>query len=73
MAAGITVKRRKTKRGAQMRRDDGWRLVGRKVFLGTLLRTINYGPVRLAVFTVVCTENPIRIVWGRESPNVSAQ
>ena len=44
-----------------MRRDDGWRLVGRKVFLGTLLRTINYGPVRLAVFTVVCTENLMHI------------
>ena len=37
MAAGITVKRRKTKRGAQMRRDDGPRLVGRKVFLGTFV------------------------------------
>ena len=23
--------------------------------------------------TVVCTENPIRIDWGRESPKVSTQ
>ena len=53
MAAGITVKRKKTKRGVQMRSGEGWRLVkGRRVFLGTLLRTINYGKVRLAIFTV---------------------
>ena len=26
-----------------------------------------------AVAPAVCTENPIRIDWGRESPNVSIQ
>jgi hypothetical protein len=28
--------------------------------------------VAVAPVELVCTENPIRIDWGRESPNVSA-
>jgi hypothetical protein len=32
-----------------------------------------FGPKRTSVVAPVCTENPIRIDWGRESPNVGAQ
>ncbi len=56
MAAGITIKGRKAKKGKRMTRGNGWRLAtvtGRKrVFVGTLLRIINLGRRRLAIFSV---------------------
>ena len=56
MAAGITIHGVKAPRGAKMTRGKGWRLattVGRKrVFIGTLLETINFGAKRLSIFSV---------------------
>jgi len=56
MASEITIKRQKAKRGERMTKGMGWRLAivkGRKrVFVGTLLDTINLGKVRLAIFSV---------------------
>jgi hypothetical protein len=56
MAAGITIKGEKAKRGERMTKGKGWRLAtitGRKrVFVGTLLETINFGGKRLAIFSV---------------------
>jgi hypothetical protein len=56
MAAGITIKGKKARRGERMTAGKGWRLAtvkGRKrVFVGTLLTTINFGGKRLAVFSV---------------------
>lgn len=56
MAAGIVIKGQKAKRGKRMRPGNGWRLAtvtGRKrVFVGTLLRIINLGRRRLAIFSV---------------------
>ena len=40
-------------------------------FFGTLAISLSVLTAGLA--SIVCTENPIRIDWGRESPNVSAQ
>jgi hypothetical protein len=47
---------------------------------GLLRRARIFGPEGLSTLnsdvipkTLVCTENPIRIDWSRESPNVSAQ
>ena len=56
MATGITIKGTKPRRGERMTKGVGWRLVmttGKKrVFVGTLLETINMGPKRLAIFSV---------------------
>jgi hypothetical protein len=56
MAGGITIHGDKAKKGERMTRGKGWRLVtakGRKrVFVGTLLETINFGKKRLAIFSV---------------------
>lgn len=56
MAAGITIKGQKAKRGERMTQGKGWRLAtvkGRKrVFVGTLLQTLNLGHKRLAIFSV---------------------
>ena len=56
MAAGIMIRGNKARRGERMTPGKGWRLAtvkGRKrVFVGTLLTTINFGRKRLAVFSV---------------------
>jgi len=53
----ITIKGKKPRRGEKMTKGTGWRLAvvrGRKrVFVGTLLETINMGPTkRIAIFSV---------------------
>jgi hypothetical protein len=56
MAGDITIKGKKAKRGERMTKGNGWRLVtttGKKrVFVGTLLETINRGKERIAIFSV---------------------
>lgn len=56
MAHEITIKGEKAKRGERMTKGKGWRLAivsGRKrVFVGTLLQTVNFGNKRLAIFSV---------------------
>jgi hypothetical protein len=56
MAVNITFSGEKAKRGERMTKGKGWRLAvmkGRKrVFVGTLLETINLGDKRLAIFSV---------------------
>ena len=56
MAAGITIHGSKAKRGERMTKGAGWRLAttkGRKrVFVGSLLWTRNFGRKRIAVFSV---------------------
>ncbi len=57
MAAEITIKGEKAKRGERMTRGSGWRLAivkGKKrIFVGTLLRTFNLDTKkRLALFSV---------------------
>lgn len=56
MASEITIKGQKAKRGERMTKGAGWRLAttkGRKrVFVGTLVETINFGGKRLAIFSV---------------------
>jgi hypothetical protein len=56
MASEITIKGQKAKKGERMTKGTGWRLAkvtGRKrVFVGTLLETINIGTNRIAIFSV---------------------
>jgi hypothetical protein len=56
MASGIVIQGKKAKKGERMTKGQGWRLAtirGRKrVFVGTLLETINLGQKRLAIFSV---------------------
>jgi hypothetical protein len=56
MAADITIRGKKASRGDRMTGGNGWRLAttkGRKrVFVGTLLKTINMGEKRIAIFSV---------------------
>ena len=56
MAGQITIMGQKAKRGDRMTKGKGWRLAVQKgkkrVFVGTLLETINFGKIRLAVFSV---------------------
>lgn len=56
MAAQIKILGQRARRGERMTRGKGWRLAmekGRKrVFVGTLLETINLGDRRLAIFSV---------------------
>jgi hypothetical protein len=56
MAGEISIKGQKAGKGERMTRGKGWRLAatkGRKrVFVGTLLQTINLGDKRLAIFSV---------------------
>ena len=56
MATQITVKGQKAKRGERMTGSNGWLLVttkGKKrVFVGTLLGTVNRGATRIAIFSV---------------------
>jgi hypothetical protein len=56
MASEITIKGQKAKRGERMTKGSGWRLAttkGKKrVFVGTLVETINFGGKRIAIFSV---------------------
>lgn len=52
----ITIQGDKAKKGERMTKGNGWRLAmtkGKKrVFVGTLLETINLGNNRIAIFSV---------------------
>ncbi len=56
MASDVTIKGRKAKKGERMTGGNGWRLAttkGKKrVFVGTLLTTLNMGSKRVAIFSV---------------------
>lgn len=56
MAGDITIKGQKAKKGERMTAGKGWRLAATKgkkrVFVGTLLTTLNHGNQRLAIFSV---------------------
>jgi hypothetical protein len=56
MASEITIRGAKAKRGERMTNGQGWRLAvvkGRKrIFVGTLIDTYNFGTRRLAIFSV---------------------
>lgn len=56
MASDILIRGKKAKKGERMTKGNGWRLAttrGRKrVFVGTLLETINIGNRRIAIFSV---------------------
>ena len=56
MAAGITIHGKRAKKGERMTKGKGWRLAvikgEKRIFVGTLLATINLGPKRLAIFSV---------------------
>ena len=52
----ITIQGKKPRKGEKMTKGTGWRLAkvsGReRVFVGTLLETINMGSNRIAIFSV---------------------
>jgi hypothetical protein len=57
MASEITIRGEKARRGERMTKGKGWRLVAtakgdKRVFVGSLLETINLGDKRLAIFSV---------------------
>ena len=56
MVSEITIKGKKPRKGEKMTKGTGWRLAvvrGRKrVFVGTLLETINMGSRRIAIFSL---------------------
>jgi hypothetical protein len=56
MATEITIKGEKAKKGERMTPGYGWRLAvvkGRnRIFVGSLITTINIGSKRLAIFSV---------------------
>ena len=56
MANKITIQGKKAKRGERMTKGTGWRLAAttgkKRVFIGTLLETINMGSKRIAIFSV---------------------
>ncbi len=56
MATEITIKGEKAKRGERMTKGSGWRLAvvkgRRRIFVATLLETINRGKERIAIFSV---------------------
>ena len=56
MADQIQIMGKKARRGDRMTKGKGWRLAvlkGKKrIFVGTLLETINMGEKRLAIFSV---------------------
>jgi hypothetical protein len=54
-STSITIRGKRAKRGERMTSGKGWRLLkvkGKKVFVGTLLDTINLGSKRIAIFSV---------------------
>lgn len=56
MATEVTIKGKKARPGERMTGGSGWRLAttkGRKrVFVATLLHTLNFGRKRIAIFSV---------------------
>ena len=56
MAGEISISGTRAKRGERMTKGKGWRLVTvsghKRVFVGTLLHTVNFGNRRLAIFSV---------------------
>lgn len=56
MADQIQIMGKKAKRGDRMTKGKGWRLAvikgDKRIFVGTLLETINMGEKRLAIFSV---------------------
>lgn len=56
MAGEISIRGKKAKKGERMTKGKGWRLVtvsgNKRVFVGTLLHTVNFGNQRLAIFSV---------------------
>lgn len=56
MAAEITIRGKRARRGERMTGSRGWKLAatrGRKrIFSATLIDTINWGKLRLAIFSV---------------------
>jgi hypothetical protein len=56
MSGEITIRGKKARKGERMTSGTGWRLAkitGNKlVFAGTLLKKFNFGPTRIAVFSV---------------------
>jgi hypothetical protein len=51
----IMIRGKRARRGEKMMGGKGWRLVrakSRKVFVGTLLKTINLGSKRIAIYSV---------------------
>ena len=56
MTGEISIKGKKAPKGEKMTKGKGWRLAattGRKrVFVATLLQTINMGSKRIAIFSV---------------------
>lgn len=56
MATDVVIKGQKAKKGERMTLGAGWRLATTKgkqrVFVGTLLKTFNFGNRRLAIFSV---------------------
>jgi hypothetical protein len=56
MAGDVTIKGVKAKPGTKMTKGNGWRLAttkgSKRVFVGTLIQTINMGRRRLAIFSV---------------------
>lgn len=56
MASEISIRGQRAKAGERMTMGKGWRLATvrgrRRVFVGTLLKTVNFGKKRLAIFSV---------------------
>lgn len=56
MADEISIRGSRAPKGEKMTKGAGWRLVTtkgkRRVFVGTLLQTVNFGNKRLAIFSV---------------------
>jgi len=56
MADQVQIMGEKAKRGDRMTKGKGWRLAvikgDKRIFVGTLLETINMGNKRLAIFSV---------------------
>jgi len=56
IASDIKIQGKKARRGERMTKGKGWRLAvvrgSKRVFVGTLLDTINLGTKRLAIFSV---------------------
>jgi hypothetical protein len=55
-STNITFSGEKAKKGERMTKGSGWRLAvikgDKRVFVGTLLETINLGNKRIAIFSV---------------------
>ena len=56
MPINVSFSGQKAKRGERMTKGKGWRLAvlkgNKRVFVGTLLETINLGNKRIAIFSV---------------------